>query len=270
VATNKGRYVAYRGPWANETWARERMLDIVARALGMRPTDLRLKNMMGQDDMAPAMITGPTLDATMSTKQTLERAIELIDIDTFRAEQERARAAGRYLGLGIASYHEAAPGPPNYWSAISPGSDVLMGEEAWTAVMPDGSIEVYTSQMPHGQSHETTYGQIVADELGVSRHDVKIVYGDTNRTPFSIIGTGGSRGGPMGGGAVKYSSREVRQQLVEQAAKMLEALPADIEIVDGNVHVAGVPVARAHRGRCRRVGGVRTRHGAGQRCRGQG
>ena len=84
VATNKGRYVAYRGPWANETWARERMLDIVARALGMRPTDLRLKNMMGEDDMAPAMITGPTLDATMSTKKTLERAIELIDIDAFR------------------------------------------------------------------------------------------------------------------------------------------------------------------------------------------
>ena len=121
VATNKGRYVAYRGPWANETWARERMLDIVARALGMRPTDLRLKNMMGEDDMAPAMITGPTLDATMSTKKTLERAIELIDIDAFRVEQERARAAGRYLGLGIASYHEAAPGPPNYFSSVSPG-----------------------------------------------------------------------------------------------------------------------------------------------------
>ena len=255
VATNKGRYVAYRGPWANETWARERMLDIVARALGMRPTDLRLKNMMGEDDMAPAMITGPTLDATMSTKKTLERAVELIDIDAFRVEQERARAAGRYLGLGIASYHEAAPGPPNYFSSVAPGSDMLMGEEAWTAIMPDGSVEVYTSQMPHGQSHETTYGQIVADELGVSRHDVKIVYGDTNRTPFGFIGTGGSRGGPMGGGAVKYSSREVRQQLVEQAAKMLEAAPADIEIVDGNVHVAGVPARGCHGRRRRRVGG---------------
>ena len=270
VATNKGRYVAYRGPWANETWARERMLDIVARALGMRPTDLRLKNMMGEDDMAPAMITGPTLDATMSTKKTLERAVELIDIDAFRVEQERARAAGRYLGLGIASYHEAAPGPPNYFSSVAPGSDMLMGEEAWTAIMPDGSVEVYTSQMPHGQSHETTYGQIVADELGVSRHDVKIVYGDTNRTPFGFIGTGGSRGGPMGGGAVKYSSREVRQQLVEQAAKMLEAAPADIEIVDGNIHVAGVPSRGPHGRRRRRVGRVRTRHRAGQRCRGQG
>ena len=65
---------------------------------------------------------------------------------------------------------------------------MLMGEEAWTAIHARRSVEVYTSQMPHGQSHETTYGQIVADELGVSRHDVKIVYGDTNRTPFGFIG----------------------------------------------------------------------------------
>src|SRR4029077_16160317 len=118
--------------------------------------------------------------------------------------QERARTAGRYLGLGIASYHEAAPGPPNYMSSVRPGADVLMGEEAWTSIMPDGSVEVYTSQMPHGQSHETTYGQIVADELGVSRHDVKIVYGDTRRTPFGFIGTRGRRGGPVGGGGGEF------------------------------------------------------------------
>jgi carbon-monoxide dehydrogenase large subunit len=191
--------------------------------------------------MAPAMSTGPTLDATMSTKQTLERALELVDVDAFRRDQDAARAQGRHLGLGIACYHEAAPGPPNYWSCITPGTDMLMKEEATTAILPDGTVEVYTSQMPHGQSHETTYGQIVADELGVRRDDVRLVYGDTTRTAFSLIGTGGSRGGPVGGGAVKYSARTVRQQLVEQAAKMLEAEPADITIVDGNVHVAGVP-----------------------------
>jgi len=241
VATNKGRYLAYRGPWANETWARERMVDIVARALGMTPTELRLKNMMGEDDMAPAMITGPTLDATMSTKKTLERAIELIDIDAFRDEQRAARAEGRYLGLGIASYHEAAPGPPNYWTSITPAAGMMMIEEATSAILPDGTVEIYTSQMPHGQSHETTYGQIVADELGVKREDVKLIYGNTDRTAFSFIGTGGSRGGPVGGGAVKYSSRAVREQLVEHAAKMLEASVEDIDIVEGNVHVAGVP-----------------------------
>jgi len=241
VSTNKGKYVPYRGPWANETWARERMIDVVARALGMTPEAVRLKNMIGDDHPAEAMITGPTIDVTMSTKKTLEKAIELLDLETFRAEQDAARAEGRHLGVGIASYHEGAPGPPNFLDSVIPGNDALAAEEAWTAVLPDGSVEVYTSQMPHGQSHETTYGQIVADELGVRREDVKLVYGDTDRTPFSLIGTGGSRGGPIGGGAVRYSSRDVRQQVVDQAAKMLESSVEDVEIVDGNIHVAGVP-----------------------------
>ena len=143
--------------------------------------------------MATAMITGPTLDATMSTKQTLERAIELID-PGLRERSPSRRRRRQVPGARDRVLSRGGSGTLEYWASINPGSDVLMGEEAWTAVVPDGSIEVYTPQMPHGQSHETTYGQIVADELGVARHDVKIVYGDTNRTPFGFIGTGGSRG----------------------------------------------------------------------------
>lgn len=241
VATNKGKYVAYRGPWANETWARERMIDIVARALKMTPAEIRLKNLIGEDQMPTAMITGPTIDETMSTKKTLERAVELLDLEQFERDREAARADNHYLGLGVASYHEAAPGPPGYWECINPGTETLLDEEAQATVEVDGSVVVYTSQMPHGQSHETTYGQIVADELGVAIEDVKLVFGDTRRTPFSLLGTGGSRGGPIGGGAMKYAARQVREQLVEAASKMLEADAADIEIIDGNVHVAGVP-----------------------------
>lgn len=241
VATNKGKYVPYRGPWANETWARERIIDVVARTLRMTPEAIRLQNMIGDDLPADAMLTGPTLDETMSTKQTLRRAVELLDLPTFRAEQAAARAEGRHLGVGIACYHEAAPGPPNFFDSVVPGNDALAVEEAWTAVLPDGTVEVYTPQMPHGQSHETTYGQIVADELGVRREEVRLVWGDTDRTPFSLAGTGGSRGGPVGGGAVRSSSRQVRAQIAEHAAKMLEAAAGDIEIVDGNVHVSGVP-----------------------------
>ncbi|MGA9275933.1 xanthine dehydrogenase family protein molybdopterin-binding subunit [Ilumatobacter sp.] len=241
VATNKGKYVAYRGPWANETWARERMLDIVARALGMTPAEIRLKNLIGEDRMPTAMITGPAIDETMSTKKTLERALELLDMDAFSRDRAAAYRRNHRLGLGIACYHEAAPGPPGYWDCISPGTDVMMNEEAQATVEADGSVVVYTAQMPHGQSHETTYGQIVADELGVSIDDVTLIFGDTRRTPFSILGTGGSRGGPIGGGALKYAAREVREQVVDAAAKMLEADSADIEIVDGNIHVAGVP-----------------------------
>jgi carbon-monoxide dehydrogenase large subunit len=241
VASNKGKYVAYRGPWANETWARERMIDVVARALRLSPAEVRLKNMIGVDDMPTEMITGPSIDETMSTRKTLERALELLDLDQFETDRAAARENNHFLGLGIASYHEAAPGPPGYWEFVSPGNDALLNEEARTTVEADGSIVVYTSQMPHGQSHETTYGQIVADELGVPMSDVKLVYGDTSRTPFSLLGTGGSRGGPIGGGAVKYSAREVRQQIIDKASQLLEAAPADIEIVDGNIHVAGVP-----------------------------
>lgn len=241
VATNKGKYVAYRGPWANETWVRERIIDVTARALGMTPTELRAKNMMGAGDMDEAMITGPTLDVTMSTRQTFDKAVELMDPAAFEQERLAAAAEGRYIGLGFAAYHEAAPGPRNYSDAINPGSGMLLAETARTVVEADGSIKVITSQMPHGQSHETTYAQVAATELGVDIDDIELVFGDTSRTPFSFLGTGGSRGGPMGGGAVRGSSREVREKVVDHAAKMLEASPEDIEIVDGNIHVAGVP-----------------------------
>ncbi len=241
VATNKGKYVAYRGPWANETWVRERIIDVAARALGMTPTELRARNMMGEGDMDEAMITGPTLDVTMSTRRTFEKAVEIMDPAAFEQERLAAAAEGRYLGLGFAAYHEAAPGPPDYSEAINPGSGFLLSETARTVVEADGSIKVITSQMPHGQSHETTYAQVAATELGVSVEDIEVVFGNTSRTPFSFLGTGGSRGGPMGGGAVRGSSREVRDKVVDHAAMMLEASPEDIEIVDGNIHVAGVP-----------------------------
>ena len=100
---------------------------------------------------------------------------------------------------------------------------------------------MYTSQSPHGQSHATTYKQVVADEFGVPMEDVEVVYGDTNRTEFSFLGTGGSRGGPIGGGAMKHNARKVRREIDQLAAEMLEASVDDIAIVDGNIHVSGVP-----------------------------
>lgn len=241
VSTNKGKYVAYRGPWANETWVRERIIDVAARALRMSPTELRLKNMIGEEDMPTAMITGPTIDETMSTKKTLERALEVVDLEAFEADRAKAAQEGRHLGIGFACYHEAAPGPPNYFDSVSPGSDMIGTEVARSTVEPDGSIVVYTSQMPHGQSHETTYAQVAADEYGVGIEDIKLIWGNTERTPFSFLGTGGSRGGPLGGGSIRGASREVRQAINEHAAQMLEASPDDIEIIDGNIHVAGVP-----------------------------
>lgn len=241
MATNKGKQLPYRGPWANETWARERIIDVAAERLGLDPLELRQKNMFGPEDFPTKMVTGPTLDVTMSCKGTLDRAIEAIDELNIAAMRADAESRGKKLGLGLASYHEAAPGPPDFLDSISPGNDMLGAEEARATVEADGSIRMYTSQSPHGQSHATTYAQVVADEFGVPMSDVEIMWGDTDASQFSFIGTGGSRGGPIGGGVMKYSAREVREQVNQLAAEMLEASVDDVEIVDGNIHVAGVP-----------------------------
>ena len=241
VATNKGRTVPYRGPWANETWMRERMLDIVADELGMSPFELRQKNVMREDAMPASMITGPDLDETMSVAKTLDRAIELIDFEQLAADKEAAEARGHRLGIGIASYHEAAPGPPNFFQSLEPGSDALLFEDGRAEIDADGTINMFTSQSPHGQSHQTTYKQVAADEFGVAMEDVNIVWGNTDRTQFTLLGTGGSRGGPLGAGVMRMTARSLREQVVEVAAEMLEAAVADIEVIAGNIHVAGVP-----------------------------
>lgn len=241
ATTNKGKIVPYRGPWANETWARERMMDVVAAELGVDPGEFRRKNMFGPEHMPTAMVTGPTLDETMSVRATLEEAMRHIDADELAAAKVDAEARGHRLGLGIASYHEAAPGPPNFFTSVNPGNDGLTYEDGRATVEADGRIVVYTSQSPHGQSHVTTYKQVTADEFGVAMEDVDVVWGDTDRTQFSFLGTGGSRGGPLGAGVLRTTSRDVRQQVVDKAAEMLEADPNDIDIVNGNIHVAGVP-----------------------------
>lgn len=241
VATNKGRVVPYRGPWANETWMRERMLDVVASELGLSPIELRKKNVIGEDKLPMSMVTGPDMDETMSVAKTLDRAIEMIDIDQLTRDKADAEARGHKIGLGIACYHEAAPGPPNFISSVQPGSDMFLYEDGRAEIAADGTINMYTSQSPHGQSHETTYKQVAADEFGVPMEDVSIIWGDTDRTQFSFFGTGGSRGGPLGAGVMRMTARELRDQVIAVAAEMLEASKDDVEITDGNIHVAGVP-----------------------------
>lgn len=241
VATNKGRVVPYRGPWANETWMRERSIDAVAAELGLTPAEVRSKNMMTEADAPDAFITGPTIDETMSTRKTFDRALEMIDWDDLERRKTDAERRNHRVGLGIASYHEAAPGPPNFADSLSPGSGMLLKEDGRATIEADGRIVMYTSQVPHGQSHQTTYKQVVADEFGVSMDDVEINWGNTDKSQFSFIGTGGSRGGPLGAGVMRATAREVRDQVADLAADMLEAAKDDIEIVDGNIHVSGVP-----------------------------
>ncbi|MDE0235745.1 MAG: xanthine dehydrogenase family protein molybdopterin-binding subunit [bacterium] len=236
VATNKCSYIAYRGPWAVETWVRERMLDEIAAELGLDRVEIRRRNLIDQDQPTK-MITGPTVSG-ITARQTLDRAVEVMDLDGFAAEQAAARGDGRLLGLGFATFIEIAPGPPDF--AQSAGFD-LRGELTWARLEPTGDLTIASAQSPHGQGHETTIAQVAADELGVGLDRVRIVFGDTDSTPFTLLGTGGSRSSMMGAGAARAAAAEVKAKVLAIAAERLEANPADLEIVDGNISVRGTP-----------------------------
>ena len=240
AATNKASFVAYRGPWEIECWVRERLMDLIARRLGLDPLEVRRRNYMGDDQFPGAMLTGPTLDF-MTINQTLDRAVELADYQGFRTAQTEARAEGRHLGIGLCTYLEPGPGPTDYGQALGFTYEQRSMQRARVKLEPDGSVTVFTSQQPHGQSHETTLAQVVADELGVGIDDVRVVCGDTDQVPFNMVGTGGSRAATLGAGAAQGAARVVRHKLLAVVAAALEANPDDLEIADGVVAVRGSP-----------------------------
>jgi carbon-monoxide dehydrogenase large subunit len=240
VASNKASYISYRGPWVAETWVRDRMLDEIARELGLAPEEMRRRNLVGPADQPTRMLTGPSL-ARVTALETFERAVELADLPAFRAAQREAAAGGRHLGIGFSTYIEPAPGPADFSPSV--GFD-MPSETAWARLEPTGDLTVTTWQVPHGQGHETTLAQVAADELGVPMERVRIAYGDSAASPFTTMGTGGSRSATMGAGAAIGATRMIREMVLRIAAHLLEASEADLEIVDGNVSVRGTP-ARA-------------------------
>jgi carbon-monoxide dehydrogenase large subunit len=231
IASNKATYVAYRGPWAAETFIRERMVDLIAHELGKEPHEIRMRNVVTRDEEPTHMITGPSL-AGVTAKESLEAMAQIVDLPAFRARQAAARAEGRYLGLGQATYIEAAPG-------VREGDNAVGSEQIRIELDLDGTVVVYTGQMPHGQSHETTTAQIVADEMGVRYEDVHVVVGDSAVVPPGY--TGGSRAATMLGGASLTTARALRAKVVDLAAHLLEASPDDVQVVDGRAFVQGVP-----------------------------
>ena len=229
IITNKATYGAYRGPWASETWVRERLMDLIAREVGMDPIELRLRNLADAGAAPATMITGVSLAGT-TTRQSLERIRDIVDIPAFRRRQEVARAEGRYLGLGVATFLEPAPG---FKPRAAPPERIRM------ELTDSGALVVYTGQMPHGQGHETTIAQVAADEVGVRFEDVKVVVGDSAVVPPGL--TGGSRAAPMAGGAALTAGRALHVKLLQVASHLFEASVDDLEIGRGVVSVRGVP-----------------------------
>jgi aerobic carbon-monoxide dehydrogenase large subunit len=235
VITNKATYVAYRGPWASETFVRERVLDLIAKELGLDPFEIRLRNVAMRTDPPAMMITGRPL-AGVTTSESLEQVAQMVDLPAFRRRQAQARTQGRYLGVGVATFIEAAPGPR------SAEPDGALGNESMRLRLEDdGIVVLFTGQMPHGQSHQTTLAQIAADEFGVPFEQVRVVVGDSAVVPFGL--TGGSRSATMTGGVALHGARQLKAKVLDFAASVMEVSAQDLLITDGNVWVRGDPAS---------------------------
>jgi carbon-monoxide dehydrogenase large subunit len=212
-----------------ETVAREEMMDLAARTIGLDPLELRRRNVIAADDLPFTTAMGMVLDH-VTPAATLEQAVEIIDYEAFRAEQRRAADEGRLLGIGIGLYIEP--------TSVSSGN--LGVETATVRVQPSGTVTVHLGTGSHGQSIETTMAQVVAEHLGVEYDDVLVVQGDTASAPFGG-GTGGSRTAVVAGGAAREASLQVREKAAQIAAHLLEAAPEDLESEGGRLSVRGTP-----------------------------
>jgi carbon-monoxide dehydrogenase large subunit len=228
IYSNTCGSASYRGPWMMETTAREEMIEYTARQLGLDPLEFRRRNILHRSDLPYTSVGGMVIE-NVTPEETLDQAAHEIGYDAFRAEQARATAEGRYLGIGFAVYVEPQPGIAAY-----------ANEAAHVRMHPDGRVDVYLGSGAHGQGLETTTAQLVAENLGVNFDDVTVHQGDTESTPFGP-GTGGSRSGPMIGQAVTEASVMLREKVVAIAAHLLEAAPEDLEVAEGVVSVQGTP-----------------------------
>jgi aerobic carbon-monoxide dehydrogenase large subunit len=234
IFTNKTTTDAYRGAGRPEaTHLIERAVDLLAAELKMDPVEVRRKNFPAPSEFPFATATGLLYDSG-NYQASLDKLLELIDYRQFRAEQARLRQQGTYLGVGFSTYVEICGIGPS--SAISTGG----WESATVRVEPSGKVTVLTGASPHGQGQETSFAQIVADELGMDIEDVSIVHGDTAMVQYGI-GTFGSRATAVGGAALMLSINKVKDKAKTLAAQLLEASPADIVFEEGKIYVRGSP-----------------------------
>ena len=237
VATSKSPTGPYRGVGRPaSTFIMERLIDMAARKLALDPREIRLRNLVRAEEFPYKTAVGIVWDKSAFI-ECLDSACQAADYPGLRKAQMDARAAGRWVGIGLASYAELS-GIGSRISA-SPGMPINTGTEMATIrIDATGAVTAAFGVASHGQGLETTLAQIVADELGARFEDISIVQGDTAAVTHST-GTYASRSAVLGGGAAMLAARPLKEKIVRIASHLLEAAQADIEVENGNAMVKG-------------------------------
>jgi carbon-monoxide dehydrogenase large subunit len=214
----------------------ERMVDLLARELDLDPAELRMKNLLRPEQFPYTGPTGWEYDSG-DYPRALALALDMAGYPELRREQAEKRARGEYMGIGLSFFTEGVgAGPREHMDILGLG----MADGADLRVYPTGTAVLAISVQTQGQGHETTFAQLVAQELGLSPDDVEVVHGDTDRTPFGL-GTYGSRSTPVSGAAAVMVARKVRERARLVAAAMLEVSADDLDWADGAWRVRGDP-----------------------------
>lgn len=232
---------AYRGAGRPEaTYLLERIIEVAAHEMGIDPAELRYKNFIPAFDgvTQPGYQTQVALQYDSGNYHAvLQRGLEMLGYEDFKKQQAASRGTGKLLGVGISTYIEACGIAP---SAVvgSLGARAGLFESAQVRVQPTGKVSVYTGSHSHGQGHETTFAQVVADKLGIPMADVDIVHGDSDTVAFGM-GTYGSRSLAVGGSAIVKSIDKILEKGAKIAAHKLECGVNDLEYANGSWTVKG-------------------------------
>ena len=228
---------AYRGAGRPEaSFLIERLMSKAARELGLDQAEIRRRNFI-QPDQFPYQTPVAVVYDTGNYEASMAKALDLSDYAGFESRRAAAKAAGKLRGIGVASYIEACGIAPSSLVG-SLGARAGLSEVASVRGNPTGPVTILTGSHSHGQGHETTFAQVVADKLGIPYENVDIVHGDTAKIPFGM-GTYGSRSLAVGGSAMVNAVDKVIEKGKKIAAHLLEASDKDIEFVDGAFQVKG-------------------------------
>jgi len=234
---------AYRGAGRPEaTYLLERLVDKAARQLGIDRVELRRRNLIKPEQFPYQTQVALQYD-TGDYQSTLELALKANDHANYAKRKQASEKNGKLRGWGISTYIEACGIAPSALVGAL-GARAGLYEAASVRVHPTGSVTVFTGTHSHGQGHETTFAQLIADRLGVSTDNVEVVHGDTDRIPFGM-GTYGSRSAAVGGSAIVKALDKIVDKGKKIAAHLLEASANDIEFVDGKYRVVGTDRAKA-------------------------